>query len=76
MTLPNRRERSLASECMDQLEQHASNDGPALIANAFAAYREELLRPFVELRRDAIAYRDMRGARVLEDIIVTARGET
>ncbi len=68
MIEPNRRERALA-ECYSSCREDAR-----VLAVALASYREELLRPFVELQKDAEAYRDQRAARVLDDLIKTARG--
>jgi len=68
VTEPNRREKDLAS-CYS-----SSRDDEHMLSIVLANYREELLRPFIELQRDAEAYRDARAAQLLADLIATARG--
>jgi hypothetical protein len=45
-----------------------------LFAGTLARYREELIKPFEELRRDYEALGDKRVERELDDLIRTARG--
>ncbi len=44
------------------------------LAGMLAAYREELLREFVELQKDLAAMGDRKLALALQDLIDTARG--
>lgn len=68
MIEPNRRELELA-DCYSYCQEDAH-----VLAIVLATYREELLKPFDELRQDALAYRDETGARVLGELLKTARG--
>jgi hypothetical protein len=62
------RERELA-DCYADGDELAK-----LYAQMLADYREEILRPFDELRRDMAALGDERVARELDALIRTARG--
>lgn len=74
--VPTARECELAALAADALSEPLDSDDIDELARHLAAYREELLKPFVELQRDAVAYRDERGARLLDELIKTARGRS
>lgn len=66
---PNRREKQLAEAWAPRAPD--AEETAALLA----LYREELLKPIDELRRDLAAYHDHRVVRWLEDTVRMLRGE-
>lgn len=68
MLWPTDRERDLAAwieaECPEREE----------VERRLVALREDLLRPFDELRRDVEALRDSKMTKWLDDLLRTARG--
>ncbi len=73
--VPTERECELAGLIAIGMSEPLDSDDIDELARWLAAYREELLRPFVELRKDAEAVRDSRAARLLDSLIATARGK-
>lgn len=73
MSAPNRRERALATAWM--LVDVPPGQYPQHVERLLAAYRQELLAPFEELRRDFEALGDERVARLLDGVIRTLEGE-
>jgi hypothetical protein len=67
---PNDRERAQAHAAIDPTDFITET----VVAQLLANYREELLRPFEELRRDYEVLGDKRVERELDDLIRTARG--
>jgi hypothetical protein len=71
---PTPREYALGTECADLVHAHASSDAALFVAQALAAYREELLKPFDELRREMHDVGDDKMVRYLDELLLTARG--
>lgn len=67
---PNERERDLARWV------HGDSAETVRLAALLAHYREELLRPFDEMRTDYTALGDVRVSDDLSRLLVTSRGHT
>lgn len=73
MSTPNQRERTLVTEWLEV--DAPAGQYPEHVMRLLAAYRQELLKPFEELRVDFEALGDERVVRFLDELLVTARGE-
>lgn len=65
---PTERERDLAAWIDDECPPREQ------VEQLLVELREDLLRPFEELRRDVEAMRDTKMAKCLEDLLKAARG--